>query len=217
MLTKSLADADASSTVADEDLHLGIAGSSASRKADRLRQERERRKSERSPLGRAWAGAFPSVEDRKRRADERHWRTGAEGEQNLAALLAKRCLDVPMLHDRAVPRSRANIDHIAIAPTGVYVIDCKRYKGKIEVATPSSARQSSRSTGVTGQSSSMGSKSKSRSSRQRLPTSTTMCQSRAASVSSLPRASSPTLDSRSCAPSRSTATRCTTQGGWRGD
>ncbi len=41
-----------------------------------------------------------------------------------------------MLHDRAVPRSRANIDHIAIAPSGVYVIDCKRYKGKIEVATP---------------------------------------------------------------------------------
>ena len=32
--------------------------------------------------------------------------------------------------------SRANIDHIAIAPSGVYVIDCKRYKGKIAVATP---------------------------------------------------------------------------------
>ncbi|MFI4977383.1 MAG: nuclease-related domain-containing protein [Solirubrobacterales bacterium] len=135
-LTRSLADADASSTMADEDLHLGIAGSSACRKADRLRQERERRKSERSPLGRAWAGVFPSVEDRKRLADERHWRTGAEGEQNLAALLAKRCPDVPMLHDRAVPRSRANIDHIAITLSGVYVIDCKRYKGKIEVASP---------------------------------------------------------------------------------
>jgi hypothetical protein len=32
--------------------------------------------------------------------------------------------------------SLANIDHIAVAPSGVYVIDCKRYKGKIEVATP---------------------------------------------------------------------------------
>jgi Nuclease-related domain len=41
-----------------------------------------------------------------------------------------------MLHDRAVPSSRANIDHIAIAPSGVYIIDCKRYKGKIEVAKP---------------------------------------------------------------------------------
>jgi hypothetical protein len=120
----------------DEDPHLGNAGSSASRKADRLRQARERRKGERSFIGRAWAGVFPSAEDSKRLADERHWRTGAEGEQNLAALLAERCPDVPMLHDRAVPRSRANIDHIAIAPSGVYVIDCKRYKGKIEVATP---------------------------------------------------------------------------------
>jgi hypothetical protein len=35
-----------------------------------------------------------------------------------------------------MPRSRANIDHIAIAPTGVLVIDAKRYKGKIEVRKP---------------------------------------------------------------------------------
>ena len=41
-----------------------------------------------------------------------------------------------MLHDRAAPMSRANIDHIAIAPSGVYVIDCKRYSGKIEVTAP---------------------------------------------------------------------------------
>ena len=32
-----------------------------------------------------------------------------------------------------MPRSRANIDHIAVAPSGVWVIDAKRYKGKIEV------------------------------------------------------------------------------------
>jgi hypothetical protein len=35
-----------------------------------------------------------------------------------------------------MPRSRANIDHIAIAPSGVLVIDAKRYKGKIEVRKP---------------------------------------------------------------------------------
>lgn len=125
----------------DADADLGGAGSSASRKADRLREARERRSRERSALGRAWASVFPSAEERRRVADERHWRTGAEGEQNLAALLAKRCPDVPMLHDRAVPHSKANIDHIAIAPTGVYVIDCKRYKGKIEVATPLFSKQ----------------------------------------------------------------------------
>jgi hypothetical protein len=31
-----------------------------------------------------------------------------------------------------MPESRANIDHIAIAPSGVLVIDTKRPKGKIE-------------------------------------------------------------------------------------
>jgi hypothetical protein len=41
-----------------------------------------------------------------------------------------------MLHDRRAPRSSANIDHIAVAPSGIYVIDYKRYKGKIEVARP---------------------------------------------------------------------------------
>jgi hypothetical protein len=35
-----------------------------------------------------------------------------------------------------MPRSRANIDHIAIAPSGVLVIDAKRYKGRIEVRKP---------------------------------------------------------------------------------
>lgn len=125
----------------DADADFGGAGSSASRKADRLREARELRSSERSALGRAWASVFPSAEERRRIADERHWRTGAEGEQGLAALLAKRCPDVPMLHDRAVPHSKANIDHIAVAPTGVYVIDCKRYKGKIEVLTPLFGKQ----------------------------------------------------------------------------
>lgn len=69
-------------------------------------------------------------------AAERNWVIGAEGEQGLAAYLAGRCSEVPMLHDRAAPMSRANIDHIAISPSGVYVIDCKRHKGKIEVTTP---------------------------------------------------------------------------------
>jgi hypothetical protein len=35
-----------------------------------------------------------------------------------------------------MPTGRANIDHIAIAATGVYVIDTKRYRGRIEVARP---------------------------------------------------------------------------------
>lgn len=39
---------------------------------------------------------------------------------------------IAVLHDRRMPRSRANIDHLAIAATGVFVIDSKRYKGRVE-------------------------------------------------------------------------------------
>ena len=35
---------------------------------------------------------------------------------------------VVALHDRQVPKGRANIDHIVIGPAGVYVIDAKRYQ-----------------------------------------------------------------------------------------
>jgi Nuclease-related domain len=62
--------------------------------------------------------------------------TGAEGEEALAAFLARRCPDVIVLNDRRMPHSRANIDHLAIAPSGIRVIDAKRYKEKIEVRKP---------------------------------------------------------------------------------
>lgn len=91
---------------------------------------------ERSALARTMEAVFPSPEVRRHRARERAWRVGGEGERQLAAFLAERCPDVLMLHDRAAPMSRANIDHIAVAPSGVYVIDCERDSGKIEVTTP---------------------------------------------------------------------------------
>jgi Nuclease-related domain len=40
---------------------------------------------------------------------------------------------IEVLHDRRVPGSRANIDHIAVGPAGVFVIDAKKYSGQIEV------------------------------------------------------------------------------------
>lgn len=69
-------------------------------------------------------------------AHERAWATGAAGEEELAAGLARRCPDVIVLHDRRLPRSRANIDHLAVARSGVHVIDAKRYRGRIEVRKP---------------------------------------------------------------------------------
>ena len=38
-----------------------------------------------------------------------------------------------MLHDRRVPGTRGNIDHVLIAPAGVFVVDAKHYEGRIEI------------------------------------------------------------------------------------
>jgi hypothetical protein len=37
---------------------------------------------------------------------------------------------VGVLHDRRIPNSRANIDHLAVTGDAVWVIDTKRYKGR---------------------------------------------------------------------------------------
>jgi len=37
-----------------------------------------------------------------------------------------------VLHDRRIPGARANVDHIVVAPWGVFVIDAKNYKGRVE-------------------------------------------------------------------------------------
>jgi hypothetical protein len=38
-----------------------------------------------------------------------------------------------VLHDRRIPGTRTNIDHIAITTAGIWVIDAKRYKGRPEL------------------------------------------------------------------------------------
>jgi Nuclease-related domain len=60
------------------------------------------------------------------------WRHGAEGERRTARLLApleRRGYQV--FHDLAVPGSAANVDHLVVGPTGVFVIDAKRYRGQL--------------------------------------------------------------------------------------
>ena len=62
------------------------------------------------------------------------WRKGAEGERVVGhALEALRGDGVELLHDRRIPGSRANIDHLAVTPAGVFTVDAKRYSGKLEV------------------------------------------------------------------------------------
>ncbi len=61
----------------------------------------------------------------------RAWADGALGEEHVARVLAG-CSGVRTVHDRRIPDSRANIDHIAIGPSGVFVVDAKRYSGRVE-------------------------------------------------------------------------------------
>ena len=61
------------------------------------------------------------------------WAKGSDGEQRLAAHLSRVLGDrAILLHDRKVPHSQANIDHLAVASSGVWVIDAKNYTGKVE-------------------------------------------------------------------------------------
>ena len=62
------------------------------------------------------------------------WRRGAAGERRTARLLdllERRGWAV--LHDPAVPGSRANVDHLVIGPGGVFVVDSKQYRGRLRL------------------------------------------------------------------------------------
>lgn len=63
------------------------------------------------------------------------WRQGAEGERRTAAeLAALESRGWVVLHDLHWPgRPFANIDHIVVGPTGVYVIDSKNWSGQVTV------------------------------------------------------------------------------------
>jgi hypothetical protein len=59
------------------------------------------------------------------------WDTGSVGEERLGAWLNALAGDsLRVLHDRRIPTSRANIDHLAVTPSGIFVIDAKKYKGR---------------------------------------------------------------------------------------
>jgi hypothetical protein len=60
------------------------------------------------------------------------WRIGAVGEQQVGRMLdSLRDQGVVAVHDRRVPGRRTNIDHIAVASAGVFVIDTKNVAGKV--------------------------------------------------------------------------------------
>ena len=102
-----------------------MAGASARREYERRKQNREQRIHTNHPkLGRLILALSDDPQSTQA------WAQGAIGEERLA----QRLKDLPdtfrVLHDRRIPGTRANIDHIVIGPTGVWVIDAKRYKNK---------------------------------------------------------------------------------------
>jgi len=111
-----------------DEIDPGVAGGSAWREYERRRDSREARV--RSNFGNRLGGILLAVTSEPQ--STRAWATGARGEGKLADALA----DVPgivVLHDRRIPRTRANIDHVVIAPAGVFVVDAKHYKGLIKI------------------------------------------------------------------------------------
>jgi len=63
----------------------------------------------------------------------RAWETGAVGEERTAEALRALPAGWIVLHDRRIPRSRANIDHVVIGPPGVFLIDSKSYAGQLTI------------------------------------------------------------------------------------
>jgi Nuclease-related domain len=62
------------------------------------------------------------------------WRRGAAGERRTTRLLDPlERQGWAVLHDLAVPGSRANLDHLVIGPGGVFVIDSKHYRGRLQL------------------------------------------------------------------------------------
>ncbi len=88
------------------ELDLGVAGASSRRQHRHL--------VEKSGLG--WVSTLQA---------------GAEDRELLGAHLARECPEAIVLHDRALPGLRTSIDHLAVAPNGVWVIAAERSSGWI--------------------------------------------------------------------------------------
>jgi Nuclease-related domain len=62
----------------------------------------------------------------------RAWQRGAKGEQRTARLLDRLGREgYVSFHDLAMPGSPANLDHLVVGPSGVFVIDSKQWTGEV--------------------------------------------------------------------------------------
>jgi hypothetical protein len=109
-----------------EAFDVGTPGASARREFERRKAKNEERVRTKHPrIG----GLILALSDDPKSTTA--WDTGAAGEERLGNRLNELASDeFRVLHDRRIPGSRANIDHLVVTPTGVYVIDAKKYKGR---------------------------------------------------------------------------------------
>jgi hypothetical protein len=106
---------------------VNVAGGSAQREYDRREQAFENRV-DRETDNPQLAAAVREVYGPP--SSTKSWATGAIGEERVGeALDALADLGVEVLHDRRVPGTKANVDHIAVSASGIWVIDTKRYQG----------------------------------------------------------------------------------------
>jgi Nuclease-related domain len=110
----------------------GTPGASGREKYERLHARREQ--NVRRTWGKRLGGIVLALSDEAQ--STRAWRTGSAGEERLAQFFERELPKSALaLHDRRIPGSRANIDHVVVASSGVWVIDAKLYRGKVERRT----------------------------------------------------------------------------------
>lgn len=109
----------------------GEAGASAQREYDRRRKRR--RDHARETLGVVGTVLAHVIEEPQ---STESWGQGAQGERRTAQRLEKHLAGHPvkLLHDRRIPgHGKANLDHLAVGPGGVTVIDSKTHRGEVRV------------------------------------------------------------------------------------
>ena len=112
-----------------------MAGERRGRAGASARAEYERRRAKDEARRRAFFGPLAPVVHLL--AGPKHsteaWGRGAAGEERVGQWLERVVGgNGVVLHDRSLPRGRGNIDHIAVVASGVWVIDTKHFRGRLE-------------------------------------------------------------------------------------
>jgi hypothetical protein len=68
-----------------------------------------------------------------RTPEERNWRRGAEGEETVGRCLAALPEGWRAIHDLAIGRKGANLDHLVIGPPAIFALNTKHLSGKVTV------------------------------------------------------------------------------------